>query len=194
MRAVKPAAPGAVHAPLIADRQDVSMIVPLESQRPDAIEHLLDDAFGVDRHARTAYLIRGTVAWIPALSFAVVDGQGALIGSLQSWPIVLTQDDGTQCPYIMVGPVAVAPAHQGGGHGRAMMDAVVAAAKAQGTAPLMMIGDPEYYGRFWGFSAEGTGGWRAPGPVEQRRLLALSVDGRAVGGVGMLGPDISVIA
>jgi len=27
-----------------------------------------------------------------------------------------------------------------------------------------------------------------------RRLLALSVDGRAVGGAGMLGPDISVIA
>ena len=75
-----------------------------------------------------------------------------------------------------------------------MMDAVVAAAKAQGTAPLMMIGDPEYYGRFWGFSAQDTSGWRAPGPVEQRRLLALSVDGRAVGGAGMLGPDISVIA
>lgn len=194
MRAVKPAAPGAVHAPLMADRQDVSMIVPLESQRPDAIEQLLDDAFGTDRHGRTAYLIRGTVAWIPALSFAVVDGDGALIGSLQSWPVALTQADGMRSPYIMVGPVAVDPAHQNGGHGRAMMDAVVAAARAQGTPPLMMIGDPEYYGRFWGFSADDTGGWRAPGPVEQRRLLALSVDGRSIGGTGMLGPDIRVTA
>ena len=94
----------------------------------------------------------------------------------------------------MVGPVAVSPAHQKGGHGRAMMDAVVDAARTRRSEPLMMIGDPEYYGRFWGFSAQDTSGWRAPGPVEQRRLLALSVDGRVVGGAGMLGPDISVIA
>ena len=88
----------------------------------------------------------------------------------------------------MVGPVAVDPAVQGTGHGRAMMDAVVAAARARNSAPLMMIGDPEYYGRFWGFSAEGTGGWNCPGPFEPRRLLALSVDGRPIGGTGMLGP------
>ena len=35
-----------------------------------------------------------------------------------------------------------------------------------------MIGDPEYYGRFWGFSDEHTGGWNLPGPFEPRRLLA----------------------
>ena len=71
---------------------------------------------------------------------------------------------------------------------------MVAAARAQATEPLMMIGDPEYYGRFWGFSADGTAGWEAPGPFERRRLLALSVDGRAVGGVGMLSPRIAVAA
>jgi predicted N-acetyltransferase YhbS len=94
----------------------------------------------------------------------------------------------------MVGPVAVLPDLQRGGHGRAMMDAVVAAARAQAIDPLMMIGDPEYYGRFWGFSAEGTGGWDAPGPFERKRLLALPVDGRVVGGRGMLGPRITVTA
>jgi predicted N-acetyltransferase YhbS len=35
-----------------------------------------------------------------------------------------------------------------------------------------MIGDPEYYGRFFGFSAAITGGWVLPGPVERHRLLA----------------------
>jgi predicted N-acetyltransferase YhbS len=97
-------------------------------------------------------------------------------------------------PLIMVGPVAVEPAHQKGGHGRALMDAVVAAARAQRTEPLMMIGDPEYYGRFWGFSAQGTSGWDAPGPFERRRLLALSVDGSRVGGTGMLAPRIALAA
>jgi predicted N-acetyltransferase YhbS len=174
------------------------MIVPLESQPADAIERLLDAAFGPARHGRTAYLIRDAMPWLPALSFATVDADGALIGTLQSWPVALAQADGTQMPLIMVGPVAVDPAHQGGGHGRAMMDAVVATARAQadvqGSAPLMMIGDPEYYGRFWGFSADGTSGWDAPGPFEKHRLLALSVDGRAVDGAGMLGPRIAVSA
>lgn len=170
------------------------MIVPLESQPADAIEQLLDAAFGPERHGRTAYLIRDSMPWLPALSFATLGDDGGLIGSLQSWPVALIQADGPALPLIMVGPVAVDPAHQGGGHGRAMMDAVVAAARAQASEPLMMIGDPEYYGRFWGFSADGTDGWAAPGPFEKRRLLALSVDGRTVGGTGMLGPRIAVSA
>ncbi|HUD95254.1 MAG TPA: GNAT family N-acetyltransferase, partial [Sphingobium sp.] len=54
--------------------------------------------------------------------------------------------------------------------------------------------DPEYYGRFWGFTDEGTGGWDAPGPFEKRRLLALPVDGGMIGGIGMLAPRIAVAA
>lgn len=172
----------------------MSHIVPLDSQSDAAIEQLLDAAFGPDRHGRTAYKIRDGMAWLPALSFAMVDADGALIGSLQSWPVALTLADGSQLPLIMVGPVAVEPAHQKGGHGRALMDAVVAAARAMRCEPLMMIGDPEYYGRFWGFTDEGTGGWDAPGPFEKRRLLALSVDGAAIGGAGMLAPRIAVAA
>lgn len=172
----------------------MSQIVPLNSQPATAIEALLDAAFGPDRHGRTAYRIRDGMPWLPALSFATLDADGALIGSLQSWPVALTQADGAQIPLIMVGPVAVDPAHQKGGHGRAMMDAVVDAARMRRSEPLMMIGDPEYYGRFWGFDAQGTGGWNAPGPFEPRRLLALAVDGRPVGGIGMLGPRIAVVA
>ncbi|MEK7342414.1 MAG: N-acetyltransferase [Pseudomonadota bacterium] len=178
----------------MADRQVVSHIVPLDSQPAAAIERLLDAAFGADRHGRTAYRIREGMAWLPALSFAALDDAGALIGTLQSWPVALAQADGARLPLVMVGPVAVDPAHQKGGHGRALMDAVVATARALASEPLMMIGDPEYYGRFWGFSADGTGGWTAPGPFEPRRLLALSVDGRPVGGTGMLAPRIAVAA
>ncbi|MFB9049651.1 MULTISPECIES: GNAT family N-acetyltransferase [Sphingobium] len=160
----------------------------------DAIERLLDAAFGADRHGRTAYLIRDGMPWLPQLSFGMEDERGRLIGSLQSWPVALAHADGGRTPLIMVGPVAVDPAVQGTGHGRALMDAVVAAARAQRSDPLMMIGDPEYYGRFWGFSAEATGGWDCPGPFEPRRLLALSVDGRPLGGTGMLGPRATVRA
>ncbi|WP_369805440.1 GNAT family N-acetyltransferase [Sphingobium sp. EM0848] len=172
----------------------MSVIVPLNIMAQDAIERLLDAAFGPDRHGRTAYLIRDGMPWLPELSFGIEDERGQLIGSLQSWPVALTHEDGSQTPLIMVGPVAVAPSAQGTGHGRAMMDAVVTAARAQRCAPLMMIGDPEYYGRFWGFSAAGTSGWDCPGPFEPRRLLALSVDGGNIGGKGMLSPRITVRA
>lgn len=172
----------------------VSSIVPLISQPFEAVERLLDDVFGRDRRGRTAYAIRAGTDWLPPLSFAAVGDKGALIGTLQSWPVALNRPDGGQMPLIMVGPVAVEPEFQRDGHGRAMMDAVVAAARAARTEPLMLIGDPEYYGRFWGFSADGTGGWDAPGPFEPRRLLALPVSGEIIGGVGMLGPRIKIAA
>ena len=69
------------------------------------------------------------------------------------------------------------------------MDAVMAAAPDHADGALMMIGDPEYYGRFFGFSAEATGGWQLPGPVEPHRLLAVAVGDLAVPArVGVIGP------
>lgn len=172
----------------------MSSLLPLTSFPESAVDRLLDLAFGAGRRGRTAYKIREGMPFLPHLSFGIANAEGDLIGSLQSWPVALHGADGVQTPLVMVGPVAVQPTLQLGGHGRAMMDAVVAAAREQRCDPLMMIGDPEYYGRFWGFTAEGTGGWDAPGPFEQHRLLALSVDGRAIGGTGMLGPRIRVSA
>ncbi len=56
-----------------------------------------------------------------------------------------------------------------------------AIAVAGADAPLMLIGDPAYYGRF-GFTAARTGEWRLPGPYEQHRLLAMGAV-PATGGV-----------
>lgn len=153
-----------------------------------AVEQLLDTAFGPDRRQRTAYLIRAGMVPLDRLSFAALDTGDTLIGSIQCWPVALHGDDGATYPLVMVGPVAVAPAHQRGGIGRRLTSAALAAADAGGTPATMLIGDPEYYGRFFGFSAEATAGWRAPGPVEQRRLLARgnAVPARA----GMLGPRV----
>ncbi len=167
----------------------MTQILPLSTQNPDAIEQLLDAAFGTDRHGRTAYAIRRGVPWLPELSYAVLAADGTLAGTLQSWPVALDKS-----PLIMVGPVAVLPALQNSGHGHALMDAVVRDARRAAREPLMMIGDPEYYGRFWGFSADHTGGWQAPGPVDPRRVLALSVGGGTVPHAGMLGPRLPVTA
>ncbi|OQW41354.1 MAG: GCN5 family acetyltransferase [Proteobacteria bacterium SG_bin5] len=156
--------------------------IPLAAVPPEAVEALLDRVFGADRHRRTAYAIRGGAAPIAEMSFAIL-AEGALIAALLAYPVALACDDGTRAPLVMIGPVAVVPELHGQGHGRALFAALLAAAPVD--AVLMLIGDPEYYGRF-GFTAARTGLWRAPGPVERHRLLARGdhVPDRA----GLLGP------
>jgi len=164
-------------------------LIPLDAVAPAAVEALLDRAFPPGRQARTAYKVRGSVAPVDSLCFAALTEDGTLIGSIQCWPIALTDDDGEHWPLIMIGPVAVAPEYQRDGIGRKLFLHMLAAAQDQGLdRAMMLIGDPEYYGRFFGFTAERTARWRLPGPVERHRLLArgASVPDRA----GMLGPGL----
>ena len=167
-------------------------IVPIAEVEPQAVEQLLDRAFGADRHERTAYRIRDTVSAIPGLSFAALD-DAALVGTIQCWPVLFDADDGRDAPLVMVGPVAVEPARQRDGIGRELTQYALDTATTLGAADaLMLIGDPEYYGRFFGFTADRTAAWRVPGPVERHRLLAR---GRSVPeGAGVLGPRIIVPA
>ena len=167
-------------------------IVPIDQVEPQAVEQLLDRAFGTDRHSRTAYRIRDTVSAVPGLSFAALDDD-ALVGTIQCWPVLFDADDGRDAALVMVGPVAVEPARQQGGIGRELTQYALDTAAASGAGDaLMLIGDPEYYGRFFGFTADRTAAWRLPGPVERHRLLAR---GEAVpDGAGMLGPRITVPA
>jgi len=115
------------------------------------VEALLDRAFGSDRRGRTAYRLRAGTRPIDALSFAALDGDGALVGTLQSWPVMRAVDNGD---------------------------------------PLMMIGDPEYYERFFRFSAAETADWRIDGPVERHRLLAHNPLGRPIARAGRIVPRI----
>lgn len=165
----------------------LNMFVPIDQVDARAVERLLDDAFGADRHRRTAYRLREGVSAVRDLSFAALDDDGRLVGSLQSWPLQLVTPEGLSVALVLVGPVAVEPSHQRHGLGRAMMTRMLAKADASGAAPQMLIGDPEYYGRFFGFTADATGDWDLPGPFERHRLLART-RGRALPTQGMLGP------
>src|SRR3569623_1135595 len=69
-------------------RKDIGLIsfVPLATIDPPAIEHLLDRAFGADRHGRTAYRLREGMRAIPELSFAALE-DGELVATIQCWPV-----------------------------------------------------------------------------------------------------------
>jgi predicted N-acetyltransferase YhbS len=163
-------------------------IIPLADIDPALIEALLDRAFEPERRTRTAYKVREGLDWLPALSFAALDDDGLLAGTIQCWPVALTTPEGRAHPMIMVGPVAVLPEQQSRGFGKVLMLASLAALNPEAPLPQMMIGDPEYYGRFWGFSAAHTGGWTLPGPWDPRRLLARCDNAAVLPREGRLGP------
>ncbi|UYY77876.1 GNAT family N-acetyltransferase [Sphingomonas sp. R1] len=169
--------------------------VALDAVDPQAVEALLDRAFGPGRHQRTAYRVRQGTQPIRPFSFAALTADGKLAGTIQSWPVALASDSGPLVPLVMVGPVAVDPSLQQGGIGRRLMQETLDAADVSalpGAEALMLIGDPEYYGRFFAFDASRTGRWRLPGPFESQRLLAR---GAAVPNCsGMLVPRLRKVA
>ena len=167
---------------------DAATLIPLDNVDPAMVEALLDRAFEPARHTRTAYQLREGLDFLPALSFAAIDASEQLVGTIQCWPVALTDPAKRRHPLIMVGPVAVLPEAQGGGYGLALMTAALTAISPEAPLPQVMIGDPEYYGRFWGFSAEHTGGWTLPGPWEAHRLLARATNATVLPKTGMLGP------
>lgn len=146
-------------------------IVPAGADHGAAIDLLLDDVFGKERHGRTAYRLREGAAPIDELCLVALHDDGTLAGSIQLWPLEFVEDSGAVHALTLLGPVAVSKAEQGNGIGAALMEAAIARAKTIGREAIVLIGDPEYYGRF-GFTAEATAGWRVPGPVERHRLLA----------------------
>ncbi|HYD25046.1 MAG TPA: N-acetyltransferase [Croceibacterium sp.] len=166
-------------------------LIPLDQADPAAVERLLDTAFGPGRHQRTAYAIRHGTACLPPLCFAAYDEQGALVGTIQAFPVALTDAQGRAHPLVMIGPVAIDPERQGQGFGRALMAAQRAAleeVRGQGGAalPQVLIGDAPYYARF-GF-VEAPRGWQCPGPWDPERLLVRAENPAVLPRAGMLGP------
>lgn len=120
---------------------------------------------------------------MPAIALIARDGEGRLVGTVRLWHV---EAGGKRA--ILLGPLAVDPSFQGGGVGSALMRAALDAARAGGHGAVLLMGDPEYYGRF-GFSAAKTARLAMPGPFEQRRFLAAELaTGWLDGAAGVLRP------
>lgn len=163
--------------------------MPLAEIDPALVEDLLNAAFGKLRTQRTAYKVREGMEMLEGLSVAAVNmADNELLGSLQCWPVALTDDTGKMHPMIMVGPVAVYPDCQGEGIGQALMNGLLKELQQGESLPLVMIGDPAYYDRFFDFSPERTGGWSLPGPWDPERLLVRASKDVPLPEKGKLGP------
>lgn len=148
----------------------------------DAREALLDRAYGDVRFTKCSQRLREDRLPAEGLSFVATE-KGQIIGTVRLWDV----SAGPGRAALLLGPLAVAPAHQRKGIGGKLMRHAIAAARMRGHGAILLVGDAPYYGRF-GFSAEKTGLLRMPGPYRQDRLLALELNAGALDGAcGMIG-------
>lgn len=144
-------------------------ILPERSADAPLIEPLLDRAFGPDRKSRTVYRLREGIEPLPGMSFSAVHPDGSLLASLRFWPILIEET-----PAILLGPLAVEPAYQGRGAGRALVRHALKEARCLGHRLCIVVGEPEYY-RPYGFTAASPYGLVLPGPVDPRRFQVLEL-------------------
>lgn len=161
-----------------------SDILPQRAGDLPKIEKLLDRTFGSNRYAKTVYRLREGLDPVPGLCHVAVDADGQLLGSLRFWPIVIGKN---AMPALLFGPLAVEPALQGKGIGRALLRHGLAEAKHQGHHIVVVVGAPDYYGPY-GFENATARGLRLPGPVERERFQVFEMTPGALTGVkGMIG-------
>lgn len=145
------------------------------SPSPDdhaAIEALLDQAFGPDRHNKTSYRYREGVDPLPALSMIARD-DGRLVGTIAYWPVVI---GAAATPALLLGPVAVDPPLRGLGIGVTLIRRTLAQAARDGHRIVVLVGDRDYYERF-GFAMAEPHGIVMPRQPDRLMVKALSGDG-----------------
>ncbi|VAW04791.1 hypothetical protein MNBD_ALPHA01-1760 [hydrothermal vent metagenome] len=133
------------------------------------IEKILDQAFGIDRHEKTAYRLRDGVSAIGELSF-VGRINDTIKASLQFWPVVI-RDGQEDRDAILLGPIAVCDDCRGLGYGLRLMEHGLNIAAQLGHKRVILVGDEAYYKKV-GFSRRLARGLEMPGPVDSDRLLA----------------------
>ncbi len=157
-------------------------LVSIEPEAPDdapAIEALLDEAFGADRHKKQSYRFRQHVGPVEALSLVARD-RGRVVGTIRQWPVAITgAPAGTLA--LLLGPIGVAADRRRERIGDRLMRESLRLADELGYAIVLLVGEVSYYGRF-GFRAAAAHGLFMPGE-DPKRLQVLELDPGALAGV-----------
>lgn len=126
-------------------------------------------ALGPGRFARTAYRVREGGGATSSLCFVARSGE-RLGGGIRFTAIEIGEVPGA----LMLGPLVVEPEFAGKGCGRKLIAHGLEAARDQGFALVILVGDRPYYERF-GFEPVPRGHVEFPGPVDPDRILAVEL-------------------
>jgi putative acetyltransferase len=127
----------------------------LRPEAPDdipSIRRLTDAAFvGADHSSQTEGAIVDALRTAGALTLSlVVEQDGEIIGHVAFSPVLI---DGRNGGWFGLGPVSVQPDLQRCGVGSALIRAGLEELGRRGAEGCVVLGDPDYYGRF-GFSSD----------------------------------------
>lgn len=152
-----------------------------------AREKLLDLAMGSDRRKKSSEKLRRNRLPADGLALVARDPEGHVIGTVRLWNVEAgVSPGGVPVAALMLGPLAVDPAHEGKGIGGKLVRAAIARAHERGHGAILLVGDAPYYERF-GFFAEKTRLLMMPGPTARERFLALELkEGWLDGAAGMV--------
>ena len=129
-----------------------------------AIAALVTAAFGNPAEAGLVDALRRASALVLSL---VATSHGEVVGHVALSPVEVAGKPG-QRRWLGLGPLAVAPALQRRGIGKALVRRALELAGEGGAAAVFVLGDPHYYGGL-GFDAAAPLGWRcaydAPEPA-----------------------------
>jgi predicted N-acetyltransferase YhbS len=139
-----------------------------------SITKLHASVFGPGRFARTAYRVRegGRVGASPAISpYCRVAALGSRIIAAVKFAEITVGGMGQA---LLLGPLVVDTEFEGQGYGRQLVTEGLAAAKDNGVALVVLVGDEPYYGRL-GFARVPPGQISLPGPANPARILAAAL-------------------
>lgn len=149
------------------------MAFKLTAEKPehrDAIERVLDRAFGPGRFAKTSERVREQGAvFEPMLTRVALSEAGDVIGVCRIWRVEV----GAQPAYFL-GPLAVDPGEQSAGLGLALVRDAVTACRVSGGSAVLAVGAERFF-RPVGFSVVLKGRVTLPGPVDPARFLWLEL-------------------
>ncbi len=99
----------------------------------------------------TEHLIVNRLREANALTLSLVcEEEEQLIGHIALSPVLI---GGSESRWLGLGPVSVAPSHQGKGIGGALIREALSQVQNLGFEGVVLLGEPQYYGRF-GFKAQ----------------------------------------
>ncbi len=125
---------------------------------------------------QTEHLIVEALRAAGALEVSLVaESDGEVVGHIAFSAAAIGD---SQSGWSLLGPVAVLPACQGEGIGRALVEAGLDALRSRGARGCVLVGDPAFYGRF-GFGPSPGVTWHA---VPPENVLCLLLSGEMPAG------------
>ena len=135
------------------------------------IDELLDQEFGRERFKRPSYMLREGLPPDPELCLVKLSEDGALIGTLRFWRILIGDHNDEA---LLLGPVAVTQSAHNRGIGAELMRYGLERARNLGHDIVLLVGDLPYFKQF-GFTREAVKNIEFPTWVDPHRFLGMEL-------------------